>query len=241
MESTPDLDQGSPKRLRKEDSPSDPTNKECKFPTSVAVGVDVECGSDRVGALPSQIGYCAVTSDGVELFCLSHPIKVNWGPYASLERLMEDASFPMISEYLDVSPGCVSDFWLKKMPKGSWERIQERAMSPKGQFTAFWRDIQYLRSKYTKVSIVTDNAAYDIAKLNAGLEKYVPDSYPLWFSTPKDYTGIVDICRFKYLPGFAEVKKDVSERFPHDHDPSHDARHIVNLYMGAQRILASQK
>lgn len=192
----------------------------------ILVAVDIESTGALFSHPVNSIGFTVGDMNGNILERKKFNIAVKWFK-------MTDGKM----DYGDFEPRCVDEFWSQLSPE-----IISRCFTPEPEKPEYaWKNIaswiNCLELKYPleegekpwkKFIFVSDNASFDIAKINYGLERYA-NRLPMRFSTTKKYRSVIsadDMLDMLPKEKYEEVMARINSMSIHDHDCLNDSHNI---------------
>lgn len=148
-------------------------------------------------------------------------IKANWKP---------------VEEGGDFEARCIKEFW-SRMDEKTKEDCKYDAVEDSVAWKAVEHWLNEMERKYGEIDFLTDNASFDIARIDYCLDKYC-DRLPMRFSTTGKYRAIYsadDMYSMLSYEQRAICDKQISEIVAHDHNPVNDAEYVYMQYVMAMK------
>jgi len=219
-------------------SSSSPDNKQ----GSILVAVDIEkCGSNLIAHKVVSIGFVVAHEDGTLIEKKKINFQIEW---FTREYNSNDGTSVLV--YGDFEKRCCDEFW-SKQPQEIVDACK-RNPDPLHPYLG-WQEVRLFvdgleeRFPDRKVKFLTDNASFDIAAIDYGLEKYC-GRYPMRYSTDNKYRSVIgadDMFDMIPEPHKSAYNAEIKAIVQHDHDPCNDAHHILLQYVYACRYLKLTK
>lgn len=191
------------------------------------IAFDIEkAGCGLIGHPIFSIGICVGDADGNVLQKKRINLRIGW-------PLVDDNG--RIKNYGSFEPRCWDQFW-SKQPKDLVEQLKSGAVDQHEGFASFSRFLDTFEDN-AEVVFLSDNPSFDIATLDANLERY-SNRMPLRYSASWAYRTVVDTDSVMDLLPKRELAK-ITEKFVdpfvvHDHDPANDAEYIYRSYVAVR-------
>lgn len=135
----------------------------------------------------------------------------------------------------DFEDRCYDEFW-SKQPQNIIDECIDNALSAEQQYPLLAEWINQLETTYPspeyKISFLTDNASFDIASIDYGLEKYL-NRKPMRYSSTGKYRSIISADDMLYMLNDENKKKayfEINKDVVHDHNPVNDAHFVYLQY-----------
>jgi hypothetical protein len=137
----------------------------------------------------------------------------------------------------DFEERCWKEFWNKPGMRAILDRIIKESKST----ASCLKDIEEFKAAAEKefpgrnLTIVSDNPAFDIADLDY-LRYTLSDAKKLRYTAEGTYRSISDPSeQLEALGLYKKAKAEIEAKFPHDHWPGNDVRHIYHMQLYADR------
>lgn len=145
------------------------------------------------------------------------------------------ANWKPCSQGGDMEDRCYNEFWSKH--PDMMRVYQKDAVEPPIAWNMINEFINNLEKKYPdkKIKFLTDNAAFDIARIDFNLEKYCK-RLPMRLSTTGKYRalyGADDMLAMLPPRARKEADKVIDTIVIHDHNPVNDATYVYHQYIQA--------
>ena len=194
------------------------------------LAVDIEkCGSNLIAHPVISVGFCLADAKGVVLEKKKINFEVNW---------WECNEEGVVTTYGDFEERCCVEFW-SKQPSNIIEACKcNPAPLPVAKAWAEVRSyIDHLEVRFPghKIKFLSDNASFDVATIDYGLELYT-GRVPMRYTTTGNYRSVVAADdMFDMLPKDVQKQamKEIDGVVQHDHDPVNDAHHILLQFVKA--------
>jgi DNA polymerase III epsilon subunit-like protein len=137
-----------------------------------------------------------------------------------------------VEEGGDFEARCINEFW-SKMDEKTKEECKRDAVEDFVAWKAIEGWLNEMEHKYEKIEFLTDNASFDIARIDYCLDKYC-DRLPMRFSTTGKYRAIYsadDMYEMLSSEQRAICDKQIAEIVVHDHNPVNDAEYVYMQYV----------
>lgn len=160
-----------------------------------------------------------------------------------LKVVLERKRFNIIADWRPVELGgdfearCINEFW-SKMDEKTKEDCKTDAMEDGLCWKVIDLWLAEMERKYGKIKFLTDNASFDIARIDYCLDKYC-DRLPMRFSTTGKYRAIYsadDMYSMLSTEQKAICDKEIAEKVTHDHNPVNDAEFVYWQYVAAMKF-----
>jgi hypothetical protein len=165
-------------------------------------------------------------------------IGVAWGTSAKNIQKM-----PLCLDYKNVpfQERCYNEFWSKQTD--NLKRIETAAKNPKEQLTLLMKTMDSFEEKYANIKLVSDNPAYDIAKIDYALFTVLQRFLGVRYDSKGNYRSISDPSeQIKGLPIKTRnaIVVSVEKVQPHTHEAADDAAGILLTYFYVLQARANQ-
>ena len=133
---------------------------------------------------------------------------------------------------------CFNEFWSKQTE--NLKRIEAAAKDPKEQLALLVKTMEGFEQKFAKIKLVSDNPAYDIAKIDYALFSVLQRFLGIRYDSKGNYRSISDPS--EQIKGLASrkrelIEKEVALEAPHTHQAADDAHGILLTYFYVQRAI----
>lgn len=190
-----------------------------RMTTYIAVDIETTGASYKKHKILS-VGF--VVGDGVELL--------------ERKRFNISANWKSVEEGGDFEARCINEFW-SKMDEKTKEDCKRDALEDSVAWKAIESWLNEMEHKYRDIAFLTDNASFDIARIDYCLDKYC-DRSPMRFTTTGKYRAIYsadDMYSMLSSEQRAICDKQIAEIVVHDHNPVNDAWYVYMQYVMAMK------
>ncbi len=159
-----------------------------------------------------------------------------------LKTVLERKRFNISAVWRPVEQGgdfearCINEFW-SKMDEKTKEECKIDAMSDAEAWNSLNEWLTEMERKYGKIKFLTDNASFDIARIDYCLDKYC-NRLPMRYSTTGKYRAIYsadDMYSMLSTEQKAICDKEIEAIVIHDHNPVNDAETVYWQYVMAMK------